>query len=171
MIDLFIVDTVELSDTIKIHLMFEKDMNLTELVECYIQIEINLDSEHTFKDTQKIRYVYKDKLIGFDKLLTQIMQQIEKITKILDAIDSGLNLSSKIYLEVPGLDQTDISVRRSIKRSLGNFNEYKLQPYIIKLYTILTSYKGTDTLQQRKFKKMIEAQEDALMYQRSNTWN
>ena len=54
MIDLFIVDTVELSDTIKIHLMFEKDMNLTELVECYIQVEINLDSEHTFKDTQKI---------------------------------------------------------------------------------------------------------------------
>ena len=65
MIDLFIVDTVELSDTIKIHLMFEKDMNLTELVECYIQVEINLDSEHTFKDTQKKSRHKNDSLLAF----------------------------------------------------------------------------------------------------------
>ena len=163
--ELFIVEQINIAPKISLKLLFEKNMNFRELIECYIQAQVQLDDTRVFKITKKLRYVYNDKIISFDNLMIFINQLLKEITDTLDAIDSGINLSPDFYLKYPGLDNTDIEVRKDIKKSIENFTEYKLQPYIIKLYTILTSFKGTDTLQQRKYKKMIENQEAAILYQ------
>lgn len=162
--DLFIVDSISIAPKISLNLLFEKEMNFRELIECYIQIEIPLDETRVFKRTKKLRYVYEDKIISFDKLMNFINRLLREVVEILEALDSGINLSPDFYLKFPGLDNVNIEVRKEIKKSIGNITEYKLQPFIIKLYTILTSFKGTDTLQKRKYKKMIEHQEAAILY-------
>jgi hypothetical protein len=163
--DLFIVEEIFIAPKISISLLFEKNMNYRELIECYIRIKVQLEESKSFKIIKKLRYVYNDKIISFDNLMIFINQLLKEVTDTLDAIDSGINLSPDFYLKYPGLDNSDIEIRKDIKKSIGNITEYKLQPYIIKLYTILTSFKGTDTLQQRKYKKMIENQEAAILYQ------
>ena len=166
--NLFIVETIEIAPKISLNLLFEKEMNLRELIECCIQIEIPLQDDTTFKRTKKLRYVYEDKIISFDKLMNFIIKLLKEVIEIMEALDSGINLSPDFYLKYPGLDNSDIEIRKEIKKSIGNITEYKLQPFIIKLYTILTSFKGTDTLQKRKYKKMIEHQEAAMLYNREN---
>lgn len=163
--DLFIVEEIFIAPKISISLLFEKNMNYRELIECYIRIKVQLEESKSFKIIKKLRYVYNDKIISFDNLMIFINQLLKEVTDTLDAIDSGINLSPDFYLKYPDLDNSDIEIRKDIKKSIGNITEYKLQPYIIKLYTILTSFKGTDTLQQRKYKKMIENQEAAILYQ------
>ena len=159
MIDTFVVKKIEIQKDLFINLLLAKDMNLRELIECYIQIEAVLDDTREFKKTKKIRFVTKDKIINFDTLIKHVMELLKESIKIIEAIDSGVNLTQDFYLEVPGIDNSSVEVRKELKKSIANINEYKLQPYIIILYTILTSYKGTDTLQQRKYQKMIEDQE------------
>lgn len=166
--NLFIVETIKIAPKISLNLLFEKEMNLRELIECCIQVEIPLQDNTTFKRTKKLRYVYEDKIISFDKLMNFIIKLLKEVVEIIEAIDSGINLSPDFYLKYPGLDNSDIEIRKDIKKSIGNITEYKLQPFIIKLYTILTSFKGTDTLQKRKYKKMIEHQEAAMLYNREN---
>ena len=162
--DLFIIESIEYTPEVFFNLLFDKDMNLRELVEAYLQIKIKLDEHRSFIKTKKFRYVVKDKIITFDKLLNLCIELIRETIQVIKALDTGINLVSDFYLEVPGLDNTPVEIRKALKRTLENINEYKLQPYIIKLYTILTSYKGTDTLQQRKYQKMIEDQEYAMKY-------
>ena len=166
--NLFIVETIEIAPKISLNLLFEKEMNLRELIECCIQVEIPLQDNTTFKRTKKLRYVYEDKIISFDKLMNFIIKLLKEVVEIIEALDSGINLSPDFYLKYPGLDNSDIEIRKEIKKSIGNITEYKLQPFIIKLYTILTSFKGTDTLQKRKYKKMVEHQEAAMLYNREN---
>ena len=161
----FLVDQIFITPQISINLLFDKDMNYRELIECYIRIAVQLEKDKVLKRTKKLRYVYDDKIISFDNLMTFIIKLLKEITDILDALDSGINLSPDFYLKYPGLDNTDINIRKEIKKSIENITEYKLQPYIIKLYTLLTSFKGSDTLQKRKYKKMIENQEAAILYQ------
>lgn len=163
--ELFLVEQINIAPNISLNLLFEKQMNLRELVECHIQIEIQLDDTRFYKKTRKLRYVYEDKIISFDRLMSFINKLLEDIISTVEAIDSGINLSPDFYLRYPGLDNTSVEVRKELKKSIGNITEYKLQPFIIKLYTILTSFKGTDTLQKRKYKKMIESQELAIQYQ------
>jgi len=162
--DLFLVETIVIAPKISLNLLFEKEMNLRELIECYIQVEIPIDETRTFKRIKKLRYVYEDKIISFDKLMDFINRLLREVIEIIEAVDSGINLTPDFYLKFPGLDNTNIEIRKEIKKSIGNITEYKLQPFIIKLYTILTSFKGTDTLQKRKYKKMIEHQEAAILY-------
>lgn len=164
--NLFIVETIKIAPKLSLNLLFEKEMNLRELIECCIQIEIPLQDDTIFKRAKKLQYVYDDKIISFDKLMDFIIKLLKEVVEILEAIDSGINLSPDFYLKYPGLDNSNIEIRKEIKKSIGNITEYKLQPYIIKLYTILTSFKGTDTLQKRKYKKMIEHQELAMLYNR-----
>lgn len=163
--DLFLVEQINIAPNISLNLLFEKQMNLRELVECYIQISIQLDDTRFYKKTKKLRYVYEDKIISFDRLMNFINDFLEDVINIIEAVDSGINLSPDFYLKYPGLDNTSVEIRKELKKSIGNITEYKLQPFIIKLYTILTSFKGTDTLQKRKYKKMIESQELAIQYQ------
>ena len=157
--ELFIVDTITIEENIHLNLLLEKDMNLRELCECYIQIFIDLEKGKNYKKTKKIRFVTKDKIITLDKLMHEILILLQDTSKVIEALNSGINLTQEFYLETPGIDNSSIEIRKDLQKSIGNINEYKLQPYIIKLYTILTSYKGTDTLQQRKYQKMIEDQE------------
>ena len=168
--DLFLVESILIAPKISINLLFEKEMNFQELIESYIQVAIELDEERIFKRTKKLRYVYDDKIISFDNLMNFINKLLQEVIEIIQAIDSGINLSSDFYLQFPGLDNIDIEIRKDIKKSIGNITEYKLQPYIIKLYTILTSFKGTDTLQKRKYKKMIEHQEAAILHQQERDY-
>lgn len=165
-IDLFQVSHIEIEENFFINLLLEKDMNLRELIYCYLQIEVLLGSDRKFQKTKKIRFVNNDKLINFDRLMTIIQNLLKSTITIIDSLNAGINLTKEFYLEIPGLDNTPVEIRKELKKSIENITEYKLQPFIIKLYTILTSYKGTDTLQKRKYKKMIEAQEEAMNYQR-----
>lgn len=163
--NLFLVETISIAPRISLNLLFEKEMNLRELIECYIQVEIPLGEDNSaFKRTKKLRYVYEDKIISFDRLMSFILKLLKEIVETIEAVDSGLNLST-IQLNLQKFSEIDIEIRKEIKRSIENINEYKLQPFIIKLYTILTSFKGTDTLQKRKYKRMIEHQEMAMQYQ------
>lgn len=157
--ELFVVDRIKIGESFYLNLLLEKDMNLKELYECYIQVFIQLDETRVYKKTQKIRFVIKDKIITFDKLMHIVVKLLEETKKIIEAIDSGVNLTQEFYLETPGIDNVPIETRKELKKQVANITEYQLQPFIIKLYTILTSYKGTDTLQQRKFKEMIKNQE------------
>lgn len=167
MLDTFIVEKIEIASGIFINLLLAKDMNLRELVECYIQVEIILDEVHkVFRKTEKLRFVIKDKIISFEALMNNVQKLLKETIKTIEAIDSGINLTQEFYLETPGIDNTPIEIRKELKKAIANINEYKLQPYIIKLYTILTSYKGTDTLQQRKYQKMIEDQEYMIRQQK-----
>ena len=161
---LFLLDTISIASGINLNILFDKEMNYRELIECYIQIEILLD-DNSFKRTKKLRYVYEDKIISFDRLMNFVTSFLKEMVETIEAIDSGINLSPEFYLRYPGLDNTSIEIRKEIKKSIGSITEYRLQPYIIKLYTILTSFKGTDTLQKRKYKKMIEHQEMSILYQ------
>ena len=130
--NLFIVETIEIAPKISLNLLFEKEMNLIELIECCIQIEIPLQDGTTFKRTKKLRYVYEDKIISFDKLMNFIIKLLKEVIEIIEALDSGINLSLDFYLECPGLNNSDIEIRKEIKKSIGNITEYKLQPFIIK---------------------------------------
>jgi len=165
MTNLFLLEKIPLIENINLNLLFDKEMNLRELVDAYIQIEAQLNEKETYKITKKLRYVYEDKIISFDRLLNFVIKFLNEIIYQIEAIDSGLNLSPEFYLNFPGLSNVNIKIRKNLKKSIGNITEYKLQPYIIKLYTILTSYKGTDILQKKKYQKMIEAQEDSMKYQ------
>ena len=157
--ELFIVDTITIEENIHLNLLLEKDMNLRELCECYVQIFIDLENGKNYKKTKKIRFVIKDKIITLDRLMHETLILLQDATKVIEALNSGINLTQEFYLETLGIDNSPIEIRKDLQKSIENINEYKLQPYIIKLYTILTSYKGTDTLQQRKYQKMIEDQE------------
>lgn len=162
--ELFVVDSIPLIENCYLNLLLEKDMNLRELFECYIQIYIKIDSDKKYQKTQKLRFVIKDKIISFDTVMRTVLNLLKETIKTIEALNSGINFFSSFYLEVPGLDNTPVIIRKELKKSIENITEYKLEPYIIKLYTILTSYKGTDTLQQRKYKKMIENQEYMMRY-------
>lgn len=157
--ELFIVDRIKIGESFYLNLLLEKDMSLKELYECYIQVFIQLDETRVYKKTQKVRFVIKDKIITFDKLMHIVVKLLEETKKIIEAIDSGVNLTQEFYLETPGIDNVPVETRKELKKQVANITEYQLQPFIIKLYTILTSYKGTDTLQQRKFREMIKNQE------------
>ena len=111
-----------------------------------------------------INYIGAFLLILIGIAIIILKKNLVKIVMGMSILDSGINLTPDFYLKFPGLDNTNIEVRKEIKKSIGNITEYKLQPFIIKLYTILTSFKGTDTLQKRKYKKMIEHQEAAILY-------
>ena len=106
--DLFIVDSISIAPRISLNLLFEKEMNFRELIECYIQVEIPLDENRVFKRTKKLRYVYEDKIISFDKLMSFINRLLREIIEILEALDSGINLTPDFYLKFPGLDNTNI---------------------------------------------------------------
>ena len=161
--EIFLLESISITPQISINLLFDKDMNYRELIECYIEIQINLEEE-TFKRIKKLRYVFNDRIISFDRLVNFIQNFLKEITEIIEAIDSGINLSSEFYSKFKSLNNSNIQLRKEIKTSIEELSEYKLQPYIIKLYTLLTSYKGTDILQKKKYQKMIESQELSMLY-------
>ena len=143
-------------DTI-IQVLMPKNMNLREQVECVLRILVFIDEKHTLKETRSLRYVYQDKLITLPELKDAAKDMLRVVEEKIKAIASGINLLPEFYLEVPDIDNQNITVKGSILRGLEAIDEYSLEASLISIYTTLTSYKGTDTLQQRKFKRMIES--------------
>ena len=54
--ELFLVEQINIAPNISLNLLFEKQMNLRELVECHIQIEIQLDDTRFYKKTRKFNF-------------------------------------------------------------------------------------------------------------------
>ena len=154
----FLVDSIEIAPSIFIDFLLDKEMNYRELIEGDIQIRIELENVTYLKRSKRLRYVYEDRIIDFDRLMNFIKSLLKEITEVIEAIDSGFPLT---FMGQP-LSNVHIEIRKEVKKSIENLTEYKLQPYIIKLYTLLTSFKGSDTLQKRKYKEMIKHQEEAM---------
>lgn len=148
---------------IYISINYPKELNLRELTSCTLII-VNQINYEFIKIEKEIQYVYQDQIISFDQLLIEVKKLIQELIIKLRALDSGINLLEDYYISQPGINNCDIEVKNSIIKALENLSDYKLQPYVMELYTILTSYKGSDTLQQRMFKKMIENIEDTMSY-------
>lgn len=161
---LFIAEAIQITPNIAIEILFDKEMNYRELVECYIRIVISLKQNKKYKETKKLRYVYEDRIISFDSLMIFTTTFLKNVIHTIEAIDSGINLTSSLYLNSININDFDTETRKLLKKSIEEITEYKLQPYIIKLYTVLTSFKGSDTVQKRKYKKMIEHQEESIRY-------
>lgn len=158
---MFVVASSKISSDIYLDLKFSKEMNLRELIDCELCLRVVLNEELSISRGLPLRYVFKDKMISFEELMDKIKELINILIQEIRAINSGINLTPNFYINIPGIDNTDIEIRREIIKTLENINEYKLQSNVIEIYTILTSYKGTDQLQKKKFEKMIEAIQDA----------
>ena len=150
-------------DSTYISINYPKELNLRELTTCTLIIISQIDCEF-IKIHREVKYVYQDKLISFDLLLNEIKTLIKELIIKLKALDSGINLLEDYYISQPGINNCDVEIKNSIIKALENLSDYKLQPYVMELYTVLTSYKGSDTLQQRIFKRMIESIEDSMSY-------
>ena len=165
---LFIAKSEELTKNVFLEVLFDKEMNLEEVVECYLRIKVVLPDNKKCQEVKKFRYVYKDTMVGIEELVQAVEDLLGTVLKTIEALDVGINLLEDFFLIHPGLDNSDIEVQKETRRALANLTQFKLFPYIIDLYnSVLVKYKGSDTLQQRKYEKMIQAQEDAMIYNRT----
>lgn len=162
--ELFIAKTINFSSDLRLDLLFDKEMKPEENVKCWFRITANLDKGRTFSKTSELTYVVEDRMVSIPKIKEEVYNLIQETINSLDALDQGINSLSSFYLETPGIDSDPVEVRKAIKKTLENITKYILEPYIIELYIVLVHYKGTDTLQKRKFEKMIEAQQDAMTF-------
>ena len=166
---LFVVKSRELFKNFFLEILFDKEMNLDENIYCWFRIRSELKDKKIFQKTKKVRFVVEDKMVSIETLSQEINKLISDAIKTLEALERGLNCIHDFYLQTPEVDNSLIKIPIDLKEALQNINEYKLQPYIIDLYTtVLVHYKGSDTLQKRKYEKMIEAQEDAMNFIRSS---
>lgn len=166
---LFLVKSIELEPKVILHVLFDKEMNYRENDSCYFKLEIECNEDVKYSEITKTRFVYKD-TSPIEPIVNDVIELIQKVKKSVEAIDTGLNLIDDFYINFPGLSNSSIEVRREIKRSLGNITEYKLKPFIIELYTsVLIQYKGSDTLQYRKYVKGLQAISDAQQFNRGMT--
>lgn len=164
----FLAKTFELLKDVTLAVYFDKNQNFEEMFECKLELKIKIAEDQYVQREFNCRYVTEDKMIAIDELMKLIMKELKELIKLVESVDSGLNQLPFFTLEQQHLSSMPIDVRRDLKRALQNVTEYKLQPFIIDLYnSVLVKYKGTDTLQKRKFQKMIEAQEDAMRFYRS----
>ena len=154
---MFVAGESTLSKDTVIQVLMPKDMNLREQVDCTLRILVYIDEKHTLKELKALRYINQDRLITLPELKDIVKDMLRIIKEKIKAIASGINLLPEFYLEVPSIDNQNITVKGSILRGLEAIDEYSLEASLISIYTTLTSYKGTDTLQQRKFKRMIES--------------
>lgn len=154
---MFVAGESILSKDTVIQVLMPKDMNLREQVDCTLRILVYIDEKHTLKELKALRYINQDRLITLPELKDVVKDMLRIIKEKIKAIASGINLLPEFYLEVPSIDNQNITVKGSILRGLEAIDEYSLEANLISIYTTLTSYKGTDTLQQRKFKRMIES--------------
>ena len=154
---MFVAGESTLSKDTVIQVLMPKDMNLREQVDCTLRILVYIDEKHTLKELKALRYINQDRLITLPELKDVVKDMLRIIKEKIKAIASGINLLPEFYLEVPDIDNQNIIVKGSILRGLEAIDEYSLEASLISIYTTLTSYKGTDTLQQRKFKRMIES--------------
>ena len=161
----FIAKRLELAQNVFLEVLFDKNMNLEETYECLFRLTIHIAEGQYCRDQFSCRYVNDDKMISIDELTDLVLENLNKMIKLVESVDSGLNQVEYFTFEQPGLSSTSIDVRRDIKSTLKSITKYKVEPIIIDLYTsVLVKYKGTDTLQKRKLQKMIESHEDALNY-------
>lgn len=154
---MFVAGESTLSKDTVIQVLMPKDMNLREQVDCTLRILVYIDEKHTLKELKALRYINQDRLITLPELKDVVKDMLRIVKEKIKAIASGINLLPEFYIEIPGIDNEDIYVKGSILRGLEAIDEYSLEANLISIYTTLTSYKGTDTLQQRKFKRMIES--------------
>lgn len=164
----FLVKTFELAPNVILGVLFHKKTPVEEMVDCKFKISTQIADGQTYEKEFDCRYVIEDNLVSIEVIGDLIYDQIQDIIKTVESIDSGSSLLPFFTIDQESLSSTSIEVRKETKKALRNITKYKLQPYIIDLYhSVLILYKGTDTLQKRKFQKMIEAQEDAIQYYRS----
>lgn len=165
----FLAKSLELTKDVYLDLLFDKNQKIEELVECKFIIRVCLHDNQNCKLSFNCKYVNEDKMIPIDEITSLVKTHIDKMNQLIESVDSGINLTDNFFLEQPSIVSSSIDIRRELRRSLQNITEYKLQPFIIDLYnSVLIKYKGTDTLQKRKFKKMLEAQEDAMRFYQMN---
>lgn len=163
--DLFLVSSQEIQPLVKLNVYFDKNMNFRENIKCYFQLEVELADNKFYKVIEDVRYINNDNIVSPDELMKKVYQLVKKVIGIIDSLNSGANNSEGFYVDIPGISDPNLEVRKDLKKSLLAINSFNLYPYIMQLYTeVLVNYKGTDTLQNKKFKKMVEAQTDAMIY-------
>ena len=164
----FLAKTIKLIKDTTLAVYFDKTQNFKEMVECKLELKVKIAENQYVQREFNCRYVTEDKMISIDELSDLIIKELRELVKLVESVDSGINQLPFFTLEQQNLSSLPIDVRKEIKRQLQNISEYKLKPFIMDLYnSVLVKYKGTDTLQKRKFKKMIESQEDALRFYNS----
>lgn len=159
--ELYPVSELAYTDRIKAIVLFNKNDNVRERCRCFLRLQVDLDEGGSLQMNKEVRYVNNDAMISIPELVNIFYDLVQDAKGIVDAIIKG-NYTAEEGLvgEIP----TEIDA--SISKALGNFNKYKLESFIIELYSNTLIYnKGTDTLQRRKYEKNIQGAMDALAYQ------